>query len=671
MSYSPLPDYKAQQHAPLDQHVRQPRHLQKSASHQRSWSMSISSSARPYLQAGLDELYDIFNLEGLPAVSPAARQSSAGPLLPTCSPSSAAGISPYPFRASPRVASLRLEAAESLASAPTPSSSFSSSPASLASTARAPSQPASGSATPASPPLRQYHSLSSATRKSNGHAPAAGPGSSLAAHMDDAHRTSARLQESVLGLSNGATNTDPSHAFGLARSRSQNDRSRIRVDSADDDTVASGSVLLDAFERDVAIARSPRSSATRRIRSAAVAVQQPEQQLQTPEQRAVATRELHLPSPCSERIVSASSEGGKQRVGLKEEDEEKLMVKSNKKGVLSAHQPWSRGRLALALTAVSIGLYGLCAWQISKDPDVANASLVVFVLAQPGCAALSLLTLLAPGQRRFGKTIYRPLGAFCARLMRVHVLVQTLVACVALQSLAATASAKRRRAAAAAAAAKSSSIVGMVHSSLFSEAGGREGAPMHAHDSNVGSPTAQAQFLALFIAQLALPVAAILFVQYKVARELGIFVASSSASQDGWWKEGAVESMASDDEAHDVVAEKSQVSVPVPNTEPWSSSTGRIQLQPSSPAPSENQLRVETPTAAVDMRDRSVSLSSRTLSPLRGPPMGGRRQGHRSHHSVCLPIDFMSDVGLVASPSAGATPASASFLSPHVSSPHV
>ncbi|KAE8258836.1 hypothetical protein A4X13_0g1413 [Tilletia indica] len=654
MLHSPMSEHgthKAQHHhrhphhdgVDTDRH-RQPRQYGKTASHQRSWSMSISSSARPYLQAGLDELYDIFNLEGLPAVSAAAsssklRPSAAAPLLPTCSPSSS--TNPNAFRASPRVASLRLESLE------VPASSPSSSSVSSASTARSPNE-----SDPTAPTLRQYHSLSSATRKSSTGPPtAAGPASSLAAHMDDAHRTSARLQESVFGNSSSSANVDPSYAFGLARSRSQNDRSRFNRSG----NRAEGATLLDAFERDTAVARSPRSSATRRIRAAGM--QQQEEDPQHPEQLSVAVEDARLSSPCSEVNISALPEGvPHQRLGLEEEETPELMEKSDKKRALPKHQPWSRGRLVFALTAVAAALFGLCAWQISRDPDLANASLVGFALTQPACASLSALSLIAPGQRRFGKTIYRPLGALCARLMRVHVLVQTLVACVALQSLAATASAKRRRAAA--------PMVQMVQSS---STGAGQNAAMHAHDSQIGSTTAQTQFLALFVAQVALPVAAALFLQYMVAREMGIFVASSSASQAGWWSKdvGAVESRGNDGCEASAVNEKSQS--PMPDVEPWSSSTATMlsaqQQLLSTPSPDSSRLQVDTPST--DLRDRSGSLSSRNHSPFRGPPPTGRRHGHRYHHSVCLPIDFVSDVGQAASSSE--TTAAGSLLSPQSS----
>ncbi|KAK0551569.1 hypothetical protein OC845_002149 [Tilletia horrida] len=433
--------------------------------HKRAWSLSITSSARPYLRAGLDELYDIFSLDSLPSVT--TQKSPPEPLLPTCSPIA---------RSSPLHTPIEL--------APAPQSEI------------RPGQASSASAQRASPQLRQYHSISSATRLDSVHlSSAAGPGPALASRLDEAHRVSERLRNAI----DRSGIADP-HAFGLARSRSQNDRgarsSRSRAYTAAElDHSASSSSSAD-----------PRLSAAFRRDLSAV------EQRSSPLSAASPDIGLRLESDRSGRVSAtpqtaacASSETHAQARHQLTED-----IESKKQG--QPAKGWTRGTLALALTALSTALFSACAWGVSKDPYVANPSLVGFALAQPTCAILSVIALLGPAQRRLGRSIYAPVASFCARLMRVHVLIQSLVALIAIQNLAATAHAKVRQ---------QRKQAGQLHVN----------AQEHAHDSNVGSAFAQVQFLALFAAQVALPVALVLLVQYKVARELGQFVLRGQPDQ--------------------------------------------------------------------------------------------------------------------------------------------
>ncbi|KAL9938826.1 hypothetical protein V8E36_002545 [Tilletia maclaganii] len=286
---------------------------------------------------------------------------------------------------------------------------------------------------------------------------------------------------------------------------------------------------------------------------------------------------------------------------------------------------WSRPRLALALTAISVSLYGLSAWQISRDPDVTNINLLVFVLAQPTCALLSALTLLGPAQRRFAKTLYRPLAALTAKLMRIHVLLQLLVALVALQNLGATASAKRRRR-------RQQQHVQNAHA--------------HAHDSDVGSLYAQTQFYALFAAQIAVPIAAALALQYIVARELGLFVATAEQNEllakSSSISAGLAPLSASAHNEARATARGSHAT-----TLPWSSSSpkahprGRRLSHSLFSSPSPSPPSPSTSSSSTSRSPASVSRSRRIEDDLSPSGVRSHRRHHRAHHSVCLPLGLV------------------------------
>lgn len=151
--------------------------------------------------------------------------------------------------------------------------------------------------------------------------------------------------------------------------------------------------------------------------------------------------------------------------------------------------------VAVGLTALSMTIVALCAFETTLHPDVASMPLAVFMLAQPAFALLGIVSLAV--QKRW-------LMDLSSRLVRAHVLGQLLIALAAIRSLSGSAFYGQPRKI------PSAGLAMMVVNP----------AAMDSHATRVGSLSDQLTYLLIVLVQAALPLAVAFWAQYAVASSL-------------------------------------------------------------------------------------------------------------------------------------------------------
>ncbi|KDN46131.1 hypothetical protein K437DRAFT_274017 [Tilletiaria anomala UBC 951] len=175
----------------------------------------------------------------------------------------------------------------------------------------------------------------------------------------------------------------------------------------------------------------------------------------------------------------------------------------------------TRRKVAAYLGSSAAIVAGICVLEVILHPDAFSVSLIYFFGAQVG---LLLLGLVALAQH------WRSPMALCSRAIRAHALAQVLVSFSAFSNLSSTASYRpHHHAIRAAQQLHPRSFSGVAVTATDAESGPARlsSASLHAHDTDVGSISNRIMYLFGFVAQALLPLALAIGLQFYSGRLLG------------------------------------------------------------------------------------------------------------------------------------------------------